>query len=135
MAIYPAAADLSVNNHASRNVSIILPSSYNKYPPPPPDFGNHFSGIDSEWNQQCILHFIIIIYFLYRASASPFSHQTLAIGNQCPHHIQQEAYHRYPQREKLGPSGSFPSYPSLNSFAVQQCREESLTRGSSMMAS
>ena len=40
-----------------------FPAASNKGPPP--NFGNHFSGIDSEWNQQCILLLIIIIYFLF----------------------------------------------------------------------
>ena len=33
--------------------------------PPPPRLRKYFSGIDSDWNQQCLFLFIIMIYFLF----------------------------------------------------------------------
>ena len=43
----------------------LRPTTFNKYPSHPGS-GNHFLGTESEWHQQCIFLFIIIIiYFLF----------------------------------------------------------------------
>ena len=62
---YPAAANLSASRRASRDASIISPRRLQLRTPPLPTLAIIFQASIVSGNWQCILLFIIIIYFLF----------------------------------------------------------------------